>query len=166
MGDGLLVPLPGPARWTLATPAHLPEDLPHVARMVRTAVSSSMSAVTRSVVQSSVSYPNAPGPRFSARSMRFNSLGPSRGFRPARARVLEGGLASLGQHLRPPVYRLPVGPHSSSDLGFDTPCASSFAALSRRRSSARKSRFIPAGCPMPTNIHCMGQNVTILCDSQ
>jgi hypothetical protein len=132
----------------------------------RTPVSSSMSEATRSVVQSSVSYPNAPGPRFNARSMRFNSMGPSRGFRPARPGCLRAALPPSANALAHRFTDCRWAPTRRATSASDTPCASSFAALSRRRSSAWKSRFIPAGCPMPTNIHCMGQNVTILCENQ
>jgi hypothetical protein len=46
------------------------------------------------------------------------------------------------------------------------PFLSSRAAFSRRCSRASKSRFTPAGFPMPERVLQSRRNVTILCDSQ
>ena len=126
----------------------------------------SIRSATRQLVHSPVSYPRASGPRFKPATIRRRSSSLSRGLRP--------GWRAFCKAFRPPAANCRAQrltdcrwtPTLRAVSASVQPCSKNRAALSRRRSNARKSRFNPAGFPMPVTVTPLTANVTILCNIQ
>src|SRR6516164_461638 len=132
----------------------------------RTPDTCSINSTTRRAVHKPVAYPRASGPRLSPASIWCRSEASSWGLRPARPalRNAEGPNSANCRCQRFTDCRWT--PTRRATSASDSPLASRRAACRRRRSNALKSRFTPAGFPMPESIQENSTNVTISCNYQ
>jgi hypothetical protein len=134
--------------------------------LYRTPHSCSIKSATRWLVHSPVSYPSAPGPRSSPATIRCRSDSFNLGLRPARPAFFKASVPPCCFCLAHRFTDCRCAPTRRATSASLMPWSSSFAAFMRRRSKALKSRFTPAGFPMPVTVTQLLSIVTILCNTQ
>lgn len=127
--------------------------------------SRSIRSATRQAVHRLVPYPKASGPRFKPCTMRWRSAAVSFGGRPARGARFSAPAPSCFNCRAQRLTDWRCTPTRRATSASATPRLSSLAAFRRRCSSFTRSRFTPAGCPIPESIAEIVIVVTILCNS-
>ena len=118
----------------------------------RTPHSCSIRSATRWLVHKAVSYPSASGPRCSPSTIRFRSSSLNLGLRPARPAFFNAGDPPSCFCLAHRTTDCRCTPTLRATSLWLTFWSSNLAAFIRRRSNAPKSRFTPAGFPMPATV--------------
>jgi hypothetical protein len=132
----------------------------------RTPHSRSIISATRQLVHSPVSYPRASGPLLRPATIRWRSASLSRGLRPARPVFRNASRPPTASCLAQRFTDCRCAPTRRATAASLQPRSNNRAAHIRRRSNARKSRFLPATFPMPDTKAQMQKAVTILCNTQ
>jgi len=133
----------------------------------RTPHSCSIRSATRWLVHKAVSYPSASGPRCRPSTIRLRSSSVSLDFRPARPAFFNAADPLSCFALAQRITDCRWTPTLRATSLWLTPWSSNLAAFIRRRSKAVKSRFTPAGFPMPATVALIHDKcVTILCNHQ